>query len=416
LAIQQSLSEAAPVSITIPESFGLLLPANGLLGTGAGTGAVARSTSDTQGLAISGIFSGSAMGRVEVENVDYVAPAIVDSALSFTNPRSGEDSGVLLNMSLGAASQLLSGDVILVSMEDFSRNITHAPKDIVTSVPANSIKSAAAWSTKTMQLALTLQASIKSSLTVSLSKEYGLRLPVLGVTSDTAHRYNFQIIRGGLKLLGKTTISNVQRVASISHALMTFGPIPEAGANVEISFKVALSCPMPSGAMIKWRLPGFQGVSFQRIFINSLPLGALAEASYLADDESGAGILSVQVGSSALAAYLALEFLVPKSAGIRFSNIVGIATNATVHLTPRKIKTAVEITSSFWLSFDLRVDDALKISLLNFEISTDLDMNPGGLCPEIDGAVRPKCFKVATMTSISDRSAPKLSIQTSANN
>jgi hypothetical protein len=66
LAIQQSLSEAAPVSITIPETFGLLLPANGLLGTGAGTGAVARSTSDTQGIAISGIFSGSAMGRVEV--------------------------------------------------------------------------------------------------------------------------------------------------------------------------------------------------------------------------------------------------------------------------------------------------------------------------------------------------------------
>jgi hypothetical protein len=122
-----------------------------------------------------------------------------------------------------------------------------------------------------------------------------------------------------------------------------------------------------------------------------LPLGALAEASYLADDGSGAGILSVQVSSSALAAYLALEFLVPKSAGIRLpvggtpsciegdectitiechspttgvllptifrgSNLVGIATNATVHLTPRKIKTAVEITFSFWLSFDLRVD------------------------------------------------------------
>ncbi len=450
LAIQQSLSEAAPVSITIPESFGLLLPANGLLGTGAGTGAVARSTSDTQGLAISGIFSGSAMGRVEVENVDYVAPAIVDSALSFTNPRSGEDSGVLLNMSLGAASQLLSGDVILVSMEDFSRNITHAPKDIVTSVPANSIKSAAAWSTKTMQLALTLQASIKSSLTVSLSKEYGLRLPVLGVTSDTAHRYNFQILRGGLKLLGKTTFSKVQRVASVLQALMTFGPIPEAGANVEISIKVTLSCPLPSGAMIKWRLPGFQGVSFQRIFINSLPVGDLAEASYLSDDGSGAGILSVQVGSSALAAYQGLEFLVPKSAGIRLpvggtpsckegdectitiechspttgvllpttfrgSNLVGIATNSTVHLTPRKVKTAVEITFSFWLSFDLRVDDALTISLSNFEISTDLDINPGGLCPEIDGAVGPKCFKVATITSISDRSAPKLSIQTIVN-
>ena len=326
------------MSITIPENFGLLLPANGLLGTGAGTGAVARSTSDTQGIAISGIFSGSAMGRVEVENVDYVAPAIFDSAL-------------------------------------FSRNITHAPKDIVTSVPANAIKSAA-WSTTTMQLALTLQASVKNSLIASLSKEYGLRLPVFDVTSDTAHRYNFQILRGALKLLGKTTISKVQRVASISQALMTFVPTAEAGANVEISIKVTLSCPLPSGAMIKWRLPGFQGVSFQRIFINSLPAGALTEASYLSDDGSGAGILSVQVGSSALAAYLALEFLVPKSAGIRLpvggtpsciegdectitiechspttgillptifrgSNLVGIATNATVNLTPRKIKTAV---------------------------------------------------------------------------
>ena len=287
------------------------------------------------------------------------------------------------------------------------------------------------WSSADQILTLSVDKEIVRAVNVTIPKEFGFVLPTRGVTSSVTHLYSFVIYRGSVKLTGKTSLSEIHLFSAIYNPLMRFTPVPEAGAIVDLRIWVTFSASLPSGTNIKWRLPGFVSESLPRLFITtdfSDPRGALPEASWLADDGTGAGVLTVRVGSASVGANVPLRIEIPRSAGIRLpldgtpscvegtecrisiscdaatgplpttafrgSDLIGIVSAASLSLKPRQTRVPVEMTLSFVMSFDLREGDVLAITLRRFQASSDsLRFNPGGLCQPGDGGNPRRCFR-----------------------
>ena len=171
-----------------------------------------------------------------------------------------------------------------------------------------------------MRLTFAIQETVSNHITVKVPIGFGLVLPERGVTLRDAKSIVFEIFRAGVGLVAATRITKVQLVAAIFNPLMRFLPIPAAGAPVNIRIWVTFSNELPSNTKIRWRLPGFLGQSVEQIFLNtpfSYPPGMIPEASWLADDGTGAGVLIATVGSETVPANQNLRIEIPITSGIR---------------------------------------------------------------------------------------------------
>lgn len=439
MTLQCRLFEDENICVTIPatETLRIILPVDGIACNEAGVAACIVDSVAGEDVEISAKSLGIAMNRVPVENINYVGPAVGQVSLKMPAARAGEKSEVVFRMQLAVTSsvrwELHIGDVIELYLSDFAREydssrVNHA-HDIVSSNPVGAVESAS-WSSSLQQLSSTVQHNVAGNeITISIPADYGLLLPSQGISSDDAYRYSYENFRETKLLIGKTEFPDVQLVAAVTNPLMRFGPILQAREIVEIKLWATFSCPLVPGTSIKWKLPGFLGASVPRIFTTSIPSGALPEAAWLSDDGSGFGILSVYIGPARIAALERLQITVQISAGIRLppggtpsctkgnecditieytspntgsllstiftgSDLIGVATTATMNLAPQRVGVDNDMTFLFALSFDIRAGDKLEISLLKFASSqTVTNVEPGGLCPLANGATGgTKCF------------------------
>ena len=454
MVVQLCLLAWVRVEVTIDSSdnLGILLPTLGVTGAVNGKDVYASSTSRSgvlETVAVSARVDDIEMPKVRVENVDHVFPAITESRLEFETPRAGQNTGVTFLLMLTPGWQLLAGDEIHWKMPEFSQESTGSVNSAVSSTPPGSIASAK-WSKTDEKLVLTLSKSVSGQAVFSLLQQFKLALPTSGLTSDRAHKYSFYIFRGPRQIISVTNIKGIQLVTAVSTPLMRFLPIPKAGSIVEIRIWLTMSCPLPKGSILRWRMPGFQGDSMPKILtgpISDYPTQTLPEASWLSDDGSGAGLLGVQVGSADIKQNTLLRIVIPSSAGIRLpisgmpactegdeckitmeydspltgsllrtpfegSDLVGIATTSTLELSPRQVETALDVTLLFRTSFDIRVDDLLQISLKGFSLAAGKAQQSlpvtatGGLCP-LDGIAQ-ECFGEATVVAETEASSQGL--------
>ena len=451
MVVQLRLVAGVRVEVTIDssDSLGILLPTLGVTGAVNGKDIYTSSVSRSPVLAtvaVSARIDDIEMPKVRVENVDHVFPAITESRLEFETPRAGQNTGVTFHLMLTQGWQLLAGDEIHWKLPEFLQESTGSVNSAVSSTPSGSIASAT-WSKTDEKLVLTISKSVSGQAVFSLLQQYKLALPTSGLTSDRVHAYSFYIFRGPRKIIGVTNIKSIQLVAAVSTPLMRFFPTPKAGSIVEIRIWLSLSCPLPKGSIIRWRMPGFQGDSMPKILtgpISDYPTQTLPEASWLSDDGSGAGLLGVQVGSADIAQNTLLRIVIPSSAGIRLpiagmpactegdeceitieydspltgrllrtpfkgSDLIGIATTSTLELSPRQVETALDITLLLRTSFDIRVDDVLQISLKRFSLAAGKAKQSfaatGGLCP-LDGIAQ-ECFEEATVVAETEASSQR---------
>jgi hypothetical protein len=422
LAVQKRLPEGSRVEASIPASttIGVILPAAGVSSSSE------DEALDLDGsLRVSATVNGVVMQGVPIENFDAVDPSITGSRLSFGTPRAGELSEISFSFSFGARLTLQPGDALLLEMPGFVRKLS--TNNVVGVMPAGNV-SQATWHSSSEVLTVVIASEVSGQLNLSVPLNYGLYLPARGLTLDTASGYTFAIHRNGnRKLLGKTPIAKIDLVAAFQNPLMRFSP-GIAGEQAEIQIWITFTGPLSSGTTIKWRLPGFEGESVENILTTSYPANALPEASWLSDGGDGAGVLSVRVGSKQVDAGEILRIQIPWSAGIRLpsaglqdcigtsseecqitvevdsdspttasllrsifrgSEVVGVASMASVMIAPRQIRTPVALTFSFRTSFDARPGDLLEIALNLFKADRPINLieYPEGLC----GAT--KCFR-----------------------
>ena len=299
-----------------------------------------------------------------------------------------------------------------------------------------------------MRLTFVIQETVSNHIIVKVPMGFGLVLPERGVPLRDAKSITFEIFRAGVGLVGATRITNVQLVAAIFNPLMRFLPIPAAGAPVNIRIWVTFSNELPSNTKIRWRLPGFLGQSVEQIFLNtpfSYPPGMIPEASWLADDGTGAGVLIATVGSETVPANQNLRIEIPITSGIRLpangtaactegdecsitifcdattgllrptifrgSDLIGFVTTASLQLFPKAVQQAVDMTFVFRFNFDIRAGDVLEVTLKSFssEKPTALFV-PEGKCRSVSSESKTlKCFKEMQMLRVSSRNELLLS-------